>query len=200
VIRAAASVPNPPLLLPGMTGGPVGEVAELRSACLLAVGRMLLANPATVVIVGGVREVESDPPLSVTVGRMLLSEAGFSGIVVESLIAVDASAAECAAQGAALDAEGLLMMADGSARRTLKAPGYLDPRANPYDESMLALLAAADWAGVLQQDVRLAAELLVAGRASWQVAAGALRSTLLQAVVHYEKDPFGVWYPVLSYR
>ncbi|MCW2523295.1 MAG: hypothetical protein JWO63_1630 [Frankiales bacterium] len=203
MIIAAASAPNPPLLLPGMTGAPVAEVEQLRTACLAAIGRLLSAKPDVVVVVGGLRDAESAPPLSLAVARALLAEAGYAAAVREVTVAVTATAAECVSAGREIAADGaaigLLVMADGSARRTLKAPGYLDERALPFDDNLQALLSNSDWAGVLELDTALAAQLLVAGRAPWQVAAGALAHTDLQATVHYAEGPFGVWYPVVSY-
>lgn len=202
MITAVVSVPNPPLLLPGMTGAPVAEVEELRAACLAAIGALL--GCPSVVVIAGVREQDSTPPLALAVARTLLSQAGHTGSVRDVRVSVSAPTTECAALGRELALApadvGLLVMADGSARRTLKAPGYLDERAAPFDAAVLARLEAADWAGLLALDVGLAAELLVAGRAPWQVAAAALVGTEWQATRHYQGDPFGVWYPVLSYR
>jgi hypothetical protein len=202
VITAVVSVPNPPLLLPGMTGAPVVEVEELRAACLTAIGT--LRDCASVVIVAGVRAADSTPPLALAVARALLSQGAHTGSVRDVTVSVSATTTECAAVGRALavapDPVGLLVMADGSARRTLKAPGYLDDRAAPFDAAVLAQLETGDWSGLLELDVRLADELLVAGRAPWQVAAAALTGTDLAVTLHYQGDPFGVWYPVLSYR
>jgi hypothetical protein len=202
VITAVASVPNPPLLLPGMTGNPVAEVEELRAACLAAIGA--LRHCPSVIIVAGVRSADSTPPLALAVARALLSQAGHTGSVRDVTVSVHATTTECVALGRALAAApapvGLLVMADGSARRTLKAPGYLDERAAPFDAAVLAQLEAGDWPGLLELDARLAEQLLVAGRAPWQVAAAALTGTDLAATLHYQDDPFGVWYPVLSYH
>jgi hypothetical protein len=202
VIAAAAFLPNPPLLLAGMTGSPVDEVEQLRAACMAAISRVLSSSPADVIVVGGVREDDSTPPLSLAVAAALLGQAGYAGSVREVTVALDAPALDCVALGEGLAAGGpsvLLVMGDGSARRTLKAPGYLDERAVPFDDNVLTLLSGGDWAGVRLLDVTLAAELLVAGRAPWQVAAGALAHRDLRATVHYADGPFGVWYPVLSY-
>jgi hypothetical protein len=45
----------------------------------------------------------------------------------------------------------------------------------------------------------LAAQLLVAGRAAWQVLAGAVADSPGRSRMHYSGDPFGVWYPVVSW-
>src|SRR6185437_11526524 len=62
-----------------------------------------------------------------------------------------------------------LVMADGSARRTLKAPGYLDDRAEPFDDEIARALAAVDTKSLAAIDPTAASDLLAAGRAPWQV-------------------------------
>ncbi|MDQ1744350.1 MAG: hypothetical protein QOE23_2689, partial [Pseudonocardiales bacterium] len=94
---------------------------------------------------------------------------------------------------------GLLVMGDGSARRSLKAPGYLDPRAAPFDEQVRDCLTSGRLAGLADLDAGLAAELMVAGRVAWQVLAGAVGEHPGSSRLHYSDDPFGVWYPVFSW-
>jgi hypothetical protein len=227
-ILAAASVPNPPLLLPGMTGGPVAEVEALRSACLAAIETMAGAEPDLIVLVGGTGSGELDSPLSLRVGRSLLAQAGLNLPIEAVGIPADAAAEECRIAGERIAEHrgrvGLLVMADGSACRSLKAPGYLDERAAPFDAMLTEALLARDWAGIGRLDRQLAAELLVGGRAAWQVMAGALASGESASgelasgelaggelaggelaggeyapTCHYRDDPFGVWYPVLTF-
>src|SRR5947209_12724902 len=71
-------------------------------------------------------------PLSVAVGTWLLRPAQPSRVVT---VAGTAPAADCARLGEELarpDRVALLVMGDGSACRSDKAPGYLDPRAEPF--------------------------------------------------------------------
>ncbi|HEX8079429.1 MAG TPA: hypothetical protein VF557_04400 [Jatrophihabitans sp.] len=206
MIVAVAGCPNPPLLLRGITGRPVAEVEQLRAACLDAIGELLAAGPARLVVIGGAAPDEDDKALSIVVGRLLLSQAGCELSVEHLVIAADSPPADCLRTGRALadsaggdDEVGLLVMADGSARRTLKAPGYLDPRAAPFDEAVEACLRSGRLAGLAGLDPVLAAELLVAGRAAWQVLAGAVGEAPGRSRVHYSDDPFGVWYPVFSW-
>jgi hypothetical protein len=193
------------LLLPGITGRPVAEVEELRAACLAACGVLLAAEPSRVVLVGGSGAQEDDKPLSMVVGRLLLAEAG-CGLPIENLVlAADTPLADCLRAGHRLaDGDGrtgLLVMADGSARRSLKAPGYLDARAAPFDAAVQACLESGRLAELADLDPVLAAELLVAGRAAWQVLAGAIQAAGAtgRSRLHYSDDPFGVWYPVFSW-
>ena len=93
---------------------------------------------------------------------------------------------------------GLLAMGDGSACRTLKAPGYLDPRAEPFDRAVTKALADADTEALLALDPALAAELMVAGRAPWQVLAGAAGGRYRGEVL-YDEAPYGVQYAVATW-
>lgn len=106
--------------------------------------------------------------------------------------------ARCAAKGraAAASAErvALLVMGDGSACRTVKAPGYLDERAEAFDAAAAAALAAADSDALAGLDAALAAELRAAGRAPFQVLAGAAADTNLGGQLLHETAPYGVGY------
>src|SRR5690606_32636849 len=107
-------------------------------------------------------------------GRHGLAESPVAGQVV----AADTPPAECARLGASYAAEArriaLLVLGDGTACRSPSAPGYLDPRAEPYDASVAQALARADAGALLELDSGLAQELRCAGRAPWQVLAGAV--------------------------
>jgi hypothetical protein len=206
VIVAAASCPHPPLLLPGMTGRAIAEVETLRAACLAAITTMLAAQPDVVKIVGGIQPTEPSPPLSIAVGLTLLATAACAAPIEQVPVPMSLAPEACWARGAELDDAvrrvGLLVMADGSARRTVKAPGYFDDRAVQFDAAVTAALTKPDWAVIAELDAAMAFDLLVAGRAAWQMLAVAMRSSALagcQTVVHYADAPFGVWYPVLSF-
>jgi hypothetical protein len=91
-------------------------------------------------------------------------------------------------------------MGDGSACRTLKAPGYLDERAEPYDAAVAAALGAADTAVLAGLDAELSAALKVSGRAPWQVLAGAAEGTAgLGGELLYDQAPYGVGYFVAAW-
>ncbi|MEV4317180.1 hypothetical protein [Actinocrispum sp. NPDC049592] len=107
-----------------------------------------------------------------------------------------ASVAECAALAGSLDSgerTALLVMADGSASRSLKAPGYLDARAHEFDAGVVRALACGDSDALLGLDSGLADELLMQGRAALQVLGAAVPSVRVAEVRHQE-DPFGVLY------
>jgi hypothetical protein len=119
------------------------------------------------------------------------------------VVTIDRSAppSECARLGEQLarsPSVGLLVMGDGSACRTLKAPGYLDPRAEPFDTSVTKALGEADPAALLALDPVLATELRAAGRAPWQVLAGAAAASF-HSEVRYDCAPYGVQYTVATW-
>lgn len=93
----------------------------------------------------------------------------------------------------------LLVVGDGSACRTVKAPGYLDERAEDFDAAAAAALGAADTAALTALDPALARDLRVAGRAPWQVLAGAARDARLTGELLYEAAPYGVGYFVAAW-
>jgi hypothetical protein len=145
-------------------------------------------------------------PLSLTVGVWLLACAGATApeIVLQS-VAADASPAGCAALGVELAAPGrvaLLVMGDGSAAHGPGAAGYDDPRARPYDQHVSRALATADVDALLGLDPELSARLPAAGRAPWQVLAGAAQRAGggWRAALHYDAAPYGVGYFVVTWE
>jgi hypothetical protein len=141
-------------------------------------------------------------PLSLGLGRMLLRQAGYGGALALQSVHDQASAADCAAIGARIAGSAtrvaLLVMADGSARRGLKAPGYLDERSFPFDAQVTDAIREGDMAALLALDAGLARDLMATGRPAWQVLAGALSGPRPAAVIRYCDDPFGVAYLVAS--
>ena len=92
----------------------------------------------------------------------------------------------------------LLVVADGTAKRTEKAPGHYDPRAEDFDRQVQNALAAGDPAALLALAPTLADDLWVQGVPAWraaaQVATGPWRAT-----VHWADAPHGVGYVVASW-
>jgi aromatic ring-opening dioxygenase LigB subunit len=138
-------------------------------------------------------------PLSLTIGRWLLGErpALYRGV------AEDAPAESCARLGTELaglaERVALLVMGDGSACRTERAPGYLDERAEGFDAGVARALAEADTGALAGLDATVAAELRAAGRAPWQVLAGAARGARFTGELLADEAPYGVGYLVASW-
>jgi len=144
----------------------------------------------------------SGVPLPLGLGCRLLDRAGYAGQPVLHTVSDGASAADCAALGARLAATAprvaLLVMADGSARRGLKAPGYLDERSFPFDAQVTEAIRDGDMTALLALDASLARELMATGRPAWQVLAGAMGEQRPACAISYCDDPFGVAYLVAT--
>ncbi|MEU0131712.1 class III extradiol dioxygenase subunit B-like domain-containing protein [Streptomyces sp. NPDC006289] len=143
-------------------------------------------------------------PASLAVGAWLLEHARWAGAPVEGLGVEESLPADrCLRAGAELaDRAGrvaLLVLGDGSACRTVKAPGYLDERAADFDAVAAAALGSVDLAALSALDESLAAELKASGRAPWQVLAGAARGAALNGRLLYEDAPYGVGYVVAAW-
>ncbi|MGW7407499.1 class III extradiol dioxygenase subunit B-like domain-containing protein [Streptomyces sp. NPDC054833] len=147
---------------------------------------------------------ERELPPSLAVAAWLLERTGWADAPIEGLGVEEALTAErCTAVGrdigARADRVALLVMGDASACRTLKAPGYLDERAAPFDAQVARALGAADVAALKTLDVELAYELKVSGRAPWQILAGAAEGANLTGALLYEDAPYGVGYLVAAW-
>jgi hypothetical protein len=90
----------------------------------------------------------------------------------------------------------LLIVGDGSARRTLKAPGYLDPRAAAFDAEVEKVVRAGELDALQRLDPQLARDLMATGRPAWQVLSGAMHSLRTRTEVLYCDAPLGVAYLV----
>ena len=217
MLVAAAVLPHPPLLVPTLASGAAPELDELRAACRDAVTAVAAGTPDVTYVVGcdggprarsfapwGVDEPVDVPeplPLPLLVGAMLTAGTSRSFVVV----ADELEPAECAELGAELAASaarvGLLVMGDGTARRSEKGPGYVDDRAAAYDDAVGDALGGADSTALLELDPQLARDLLVAGRAPWQVLAGAAATAeppLVDSL--WRGAPYGVSYQVFTWR
>ncbi|GAA4379430.1 hypothetical protein [Nocardioides caricicola] len=95
--------------------------------------------------------------------------------------------------GDAVDEPSYLVVGNGSAKRSEKAPGHLDERAHAFDEALGASLRA----GRPEVDAALAHEL-------WASVEGIARmrdlGDLGTAQVDYDDDPFGVQYWVMRWE
>lgn len=220
MLISAAICPHPPLLVPEVACGAAPELDSLRAACAEALRPLAAADLVVVVGSGPVtrdfgtdaagtlrpygRDITvgaGDPvlPLSLTIGHWLLGDRS----AVYRSVAEDAPAESCARLGA--DLAGLagrvafLVMGDGSACRTERAPGYLDERAAGFDAGVARALAGGDAAALSGLDPILAAELRAAGRAPWQVLAGAAGDGRFTGRLLADEAPYGVGYFVATW-
>lgn len=147
---------------------------------------------------------ERELPPSLVVAAWLLERVRWAGAPVEGLgVGEPLTGDRCAEAGRSLaaraDRVAMLVMGDGSACRTVKAPGYLDERAVDFDTLATRALGSADVAALSALDESLAYELKVAGRAPWQVLAGAAEGAGLEGRLLYEDAPYGVGYTVAAW-
>lgn len=212
MITDVVIVPGAPLLLPEYQGR-VPAAPGLLEACVSAV-RDAVATAAHVVVVHATdREPRSTrPALGLRVADHLLAETHVGFSVDHVAVAWDATVAECVSAGRDVAERALagpltgaappttvLVVADGSARRTEKAPGHLDPRSHEVDDLIVDAVGGAAEGGLdrlLELDPDVCADLLVAGRAPLQVLAAAARDVRFEVASCEVSDPFGVLYVV----
>jgi hypothetical protein len=223
VIVAAALVPAAPLLVPEL-GGQHPPLPELRAATARAVAALLDARPDLLAVVGPASATASWPadtpadfgpflgragtghslPLPLALGARVLRDTGYAGETAFQAVGVDAPPHACAALGRALaDRAGrvaLLVVGDGSARRTPKAPGWFDSRAEAFDAATERAVGSGDLAALLDVDPALATALQAVGRPAWQVLAGAAGDRRCASELHYADAPLGVGYLVAALR
>lgn len=219
-----AFCPQPPLLVPAVSGASTPALALLRAAVSAAVQALLAAQPEVVVVVGsgvapgvrfgpgdagdlhghgvdlpvpfsgGVRPGGRALPLAHTLGAWVLEREGHTGA------RLGVGPADLAAALADVDGPvGVLAMGDGSARRSPKAPGALDPAAAPFDAAVATALAAGDAAALAGLDAAEGERLLAAGVPVWRAVGGALAGRAVQARLHHDDAPFGVGYLVADW-
>ncbi|MEI4272661.1 hypothetical protein TEK04_13100 [Klenkia sp. LSe6-5] len=221
---AVAFCPHPPLLLPGVEGAPGVETDRLRVACGEAVHTLLGLRPDVVLVVGegppgvrygtgdaadlaswggargplpfagGVRPGGRPLPLAHAVGAHLLDAAGHAGTRLG--VAPDDLADALAELPGPV---GILAMGDGSPRRTVKAPGALDPAAAGFDAVVASTLAAAEPAGLAALDVVEGDRLLAAGVRTWAAVGRALAGRSATGRLLFDEAPFGVGYLVADW-
>ncbi|MGY5011671.1 class III extradiol dioxygenase subunit B-like domain-containing protein [Streptomyces sp. 900105755] len=143
-------------------------------------------------------------PPSLAVGAWLLERTGWADAPIEGLaVGEPLEAARCVQAGREIAGRAarvaMLVMGDASACRTLKAPGYLDERAAPFDAEAARALGAADIEAIKALDADLAYQLKAAGRAPWQVLAGAAEDADLAGALLYDDAPYGVCYLVATW-
>jgi hypothetical protein len=210
----------------GTPDAAAAELRRLRTACRDAVAALLGAAPDLLVVVGEAAQtaeypaaaggslrdfgvpftVGADPvlPLSLTIGKWLLAGVAPPRPPVSwQGIASGTATAECLSLGEKLAAlaprVALLAMGDGPGRRARGVPGATDPEADRYDDQVAAALAAADPGALAALDPGRDQELFVAGRAAWQVLAGAASAGAFTADLRYADAPFEVSYYVATW-
>ena len=185
-------MPSAPLLL--LDAGPPELSAAIKAALATLEGEVVVvgAAPTPGWVEGSVdltpygvlgSPADDALPLALAVGRHLLGDRPHRLWGVPS--------------GPLPEADSLLVVADGSAKRTAKAPGGFDPRAEGFDTAVVEALRAADAAALAALDEELASELWAQGAAAWRTLAdvpGPWRGEVL-----YADAPHGVGYVVATW-
>lgn len=135
-------------------------------------------------------------PLSLTIGGWLLARSGGHLDVVGVEVGPAGDLPRLGSAGRV----GLLVMGDGSARRTESSPRYLDPRAVDFDATVAAALGSGDPAALAGLDLGLGAELLAAGVPAWRAAGALLAGTRYAAELCHHAAPYGVGYFVACWE
>jgi hypothetical protein len=179
----------------------IGSAASARRTYDAAAGGSFGAYGAPGVRVGSGAAVL---PLSLAMGARLLEQTKAAGLPRTYLaVPTGQPPADCLRLGREIaegnDRIGLLVMGDGSARRSEHSPVHLHPRAEIFDTTVATALQHRDLDVLAALDPDLATELQAAGRAPWQVLAGALAGTTLTGDLTYHAAPYGVGYLVASF-
>lgn len=218
--------PHPPLLVPVVAGSAATELDDLRAACRAAIatleGQQLVVlggGPASVVyaplsrgtlagfgVAGGGATTgggAADLPLSLTVGAWLVHDTlGARSDVLGFSVGPEFAESQAAVELFALAQSqelAVLVMGDGSARRSTKAPGYLDERAAAFERGVATALAGGEAAALAGLDPELGADLLAAGVPAWRAAGAVLGRERYDAALTYDQAPYGVGYYVASW-
>jgi hypothetical protein len=197
-----ALVPGVLALLPAYAGR-IDPVAELRAACVAAV-EWLGEDVAVVADPQGRRVAEAlgvSPGLGVArrQGSSLLDQRG-GGLDggFETVASATSSTNVGGTSSTSVGASSVLVVANGSARRSEKAPGHLHERAGAYDSGLEKALRAGDGEALRALDLGLAEELMV-GNVAGFARLGELLAPGLAPEVDYADDPFGVQYWVMRW-
>jgi hypothetical protein len=146
-------------------------------------------------------------PLSLTIGKWLLTARSITAGEPHTAwwgIAADASTGECLELGDRIAAlaprVALLALGDGPGCRARGVPGARDAAADRYDDQVAATLASASPRALAALDPARDGDLFIAGRAAWQVLAGAAGQDDFAASLAYAAAPFEVSYFVATWR
>jgi hypothetical protein len=187
-------VPSSLGLLPEL-GTPGDPLRDLRTCALAAASWLRSRHPGDVTVLAAdqrpdnvARGVADSPGLRV--GRALLAS-GTDG-------SGDSSAGGLR-RGEATTGAGLLVVANGTATRSERAPGHLDERASAFDELIATALRDGEPARLSGLDPALAEQLWCFDAPVWSHLGELDPRPDGPVVVDYDDDPFGVQYWVVRW-
>jgi hypothetical protein len=175
-----ALIPSTLLLLPEYAGV-IDPIPDLRSTCLEVITALGQAHPNNIGVLAAPLRPDDETrgitaPAGLRIARHLLDQAGFRGDVTEPDTI-----------------DGLLVLANGSARRTDHSPGSYDERAEPFDNAIETALRSGDLAALTDLEEQLAGELLCPDVSALR-RLGELATTTLGGELSRAEDPLGVRY------
>ncbi len=216
MIIAAAVCPYPPMLVPEVAQGAAADLEELRLACDAAVQELIALKPDHIAVLGDgpadrfwdhdaggtLKGLGADVhaggdsdelPLGLTIGAWLLDRNGWTGSRAYATGEIDP-------RGRTV----LLVMADGTAKRSSTAPGYFDERAEAFDKVVSDALAVGDAHTLANLDEALASELWAGGAKPLRLLGSTLKrahdeGASVAAHMRYNEAPFGVGYWVANW-
>lgn len=193
MIDTVLVLPIPPALLPPLSQD--DPVAELRAACTAAVADLPPDDLVVAVAVptdgaGLARGVAE--PLGHRVARHLLGARMFVPDLALPWSAASLLEQDAAAGEHPLRPTTLLVLADGSARRTEKAPGHLHPGAVAFDDALKRALREGDAEALARTDLALAEELWCQGAPGFRLLGEVARGRRITTSVTYADAPYGV--------
>src|SRR5690348_17025323 len=224
MIVGVAFVPQTPLLVPEIARGAATELDDLRAAVISSIRRatgsadriiVVGAGPATRSYAAGSRGTFAgfgvpvevtlgtdapaplDLPISLTVGAWLVQaalgpETGAMGVAIGPSDELTGYLPDNAAVA-------LVVVADGSARRSTAAPGYFDEGAAAFDARVATALRSGQ-GKMLNLDRELGAALLAVGVPVWTAVASLVEMRQSwDAELLYDAAPYGVGYFAASW-
>jgi hypothetical protein len=163
-----------------------------------------VGSPDTDVVDAVTGEAGEPLPLSLTVAAWFLDDVGWQGPVLFYAVPSVLPASDAVAVGRALATRAprvaMLAMGDGSAGLSEQAPAHLVPGAAAWQEQVSQGLGMAATQQILRWTTADAARFAAAGLAAWQVVAGAAGDQEWSASLLSDSAPYGVAYPVASWR
>jgi len=204
------------MLVPEVARGAAYELNDLRAHCDAVVRRLVAdADDAVTVLAPGAErkrygadaggslrgfgvDLEAGGPdvvlgSELTIGAWLLDRAGWSGDRVYATVHADTRWNPNTP---------VLLLGDGSAKRSESAPGHFDERAAAYDKSIAHALAIGDASALASLDVRLGEQLWAGGVPSLVSLGASLVSAhrgVSNARLRYDEAPYGVGYFVAEW-
>lgn len=174
-------LPQAPILDPKVAQGAASELADLREVIDQILTEAVAAT-AEVVIFG------SEP--GIQIGNLLLARTSQTPAVSVSKLGDEPDPATT-----------LIVMGDGSAKRSEKAPGYVDSRAHGFDDDVSDIFERAELKRFTSLDSKLGEELWVSGIEPWHAVGSwvAAKSSEWSLLDFQFSDPYGVGYFVASY-